>query len=100
VGKREGEDVLGLVLASGIGGLLLGRYFTVYACFPTTLVLIGAACSVGQAEGLMAGILAFVFSVTAMQICFLIGAAARVQSDDLAPTAPASRTKAPSGDYM
>jgi hypothetical protein len=105
--------VLGLVLASGICGLLLGRYFTVYACFPTTLVLIAAAYSVGQSEGLMAGILAFVFSLTAMQICFLIGAAARVQSEDLAPTAPArvqsedlaptapsSRTKASSEDYM
>ena len=83
-------------LASGI----LGRYFNVYACFPTTLVLIAAACSVGKAEGLIAGILGFVFSVTAMQICFLVGAAIQAQGEDLAPTTTASRTKAPSEDYM
>jgi hypothetical protein len=97
VDRREGEDVLGLVLASGICGLLFGRYFKIYPCFPTTLVLIAATYLVGEAEGLAAGILAFVSSVTAMQICFLIGAAVRVHCED---TAPASRTKAPSEDYM
>jgi hypothetical protein len=100
VDRREGGDVLGLALASGICGLLLGRYFNVYACFPTTLVLIVAAYSVGKAEGLAAGILAVVFSVTAKQICFLVGAAIQAQGEDLAPTTTASRTKAPSEDYM
>jgi len=91
--------VLGLVLASGICGLLLGRFLKIYVCLSTTLVLIAAAWSVGESEGLTAGILAFVFSVTAMQFCFLIGATARAH-EDLAPTAPASRNKSPSQDYM
>ena len=38
----------------------------------------------GQADGLMKGILPFVFSFIAMQGCFLIGATIRVFSDNFA----------------
>lgn len=86
--------MLGLVLASGISGLLLGRYFKIYVCFPTILVLVAAAYFVGHTDGLMAGVLAFVFSVIALQICFLIGATVRVFTENFAPT------KAPSEDFM
>ncbi|WFU54440.1 hypothetical protein QA639_33095 [Bradyrhizobium pachyrhizi] len=67
--------MLAFILASGIGGLLLGRYFKVYVCFPTILILIPAAYFVGHKDGLTGAIRAFVSSSTAMQLCYLIGAA-------------------------
>jgi hypothetical protein len=78
--------VLGLVLVSGVSGLLLGRYFIVYALLPAIFVLLAAVYFGGQADGLMKGILAFVFSLIAMQGCFLIGATIRVFRDNFAPT--------------
>ncbi len=86
--------MLGLVLASGVCGLLLGRYFKIYACFPTIIVLIAVASFVGQADGLTKGILAFVFSATAMQVCFFISAAVSMFSENFEPK------KAPSEDFM
>jgi hypothetical protein len=87
--------VLGLILASGVGGLLLGRYFKVYACFPTILVLFAAACFIGRIDGWMSGLQAFVFSVIALQLCYLIGVLTRrAFGNSLAPT------KAPSRDFM
>lgn len=86
--------MLWIVLASGVCGLLLGRYFRIYVCFPTVLVLIAAAYFVGQTDGLMTGVLAFVFSVIALQVCFLIGATVRVFTENFVPT------KAPSEDFM
>ncbi|TWB93169.1 hypothetical protein FBZ93_111208 [Bradyrhizobium macuxiense] len=65
--------MLALILASGICGLLLGRYFKVYVCFPTILILIPAAYFIG--DGLTGAILTFVLSSTATQLCYLIGAA-------------------------
>jgi hypothetical protein len=91
---RGKEAVLGLVLASGVCGLLLGRYFKIYATLPTVFVLLAVAYFVGHADGLMKGILAFVFSLIAMQGCFLIGATIRVFSDNFAPT------KAPAEDFL
>jgi hypothetical protein len=86
--------VLGLVLASGICGLLLGRFFKIYACFPLVLVLIPVAYFVGHADSLTKGILAFVFSVIAMQACFLIGAAVRIFTENFEPQ------QAPSEDFI
>ncbi|MGB8609172.1 hypothetical protein [Bradyrhizobium sp.] len=86
--------MLGLILASGVCGLLLGRYFRVYATLPLVCVLIALVYFGGQADGLMKGILAFVFSLIAMQGCFLIGATIRVFSDNFAPT------RAPSEDFL
>jgi ABC-type microcin C transport system permease subunit YejE len=80
--------------ASGVCGLLLGRYFKIYATLPTVFVLLAVAYFVGHADGLMKGILAFVFSLIAMQGCFLIGATIRVFSDNFAPT------KAPAEDFL
>jgi hypothetical protein len=86
--------MLGLVLASGICGLLLGRYFKIYACFPTILVLIPVAYFVGHADSLTKGILAFVFGVITMQACFLIGAAVRIFIENFEPQ------MAPSEDFI
>ncbi|MES5487849.1 hypothetical protein QMZ05_34340 [Bradyrhizobium sp. INPA03-11B] len=67
--------MLALILASGVCGLLLGRYFNVYVCFPAILILIPAAYFVEHRDGLTRAILTFVLSSTAMQLCYLIGAA-------------------------
>jgi hypothetical protein len=86
--------VLGLVLASGVCGLLLGCYFRIYATLPMVFVLLAAAYFVGQADGLMKGILGFVFSLIAMQGCFLICATIRVFIDNFAPT------RSPAEDFL
>ena len=77
--------MLGLVVASGICGLLLGWYLKIYVTLPMVLVLLGPAYFLGQADGLMRGILAFVFSLIAMQVCFLISATIQVFLDDFTP---------------
>ena len=85
-GIRQGrKTVLGLIVASGICGLLLGWYFKIYVTLPMVLVLLGPAYFLGQADGLMRGILAFVFSLIAMQVCFLISATIQVFLDNFAP---------------
>ena len=87
--------MLGLVLASGICGLLMGRFFErIYACVPLVLVLIPVAYFVGHADSLTKGILAFVLSVITMQACFLIGAAIRIFTINFEPQ------KAPSEDFI
>ena len=77
--------MLGLVVASGICGLLLGRYFKIYMILPMVFVLLGPAYFLGQADGLMRGILAFVFSLVAMQVCFLISGIVQVWMDRSTP---------------
>ena len=86
--------MLGLVLAAGASGLLLGCYFRAYAMLPPVFVLLGLVYFGGQADGLMKGTLAFVFSLIAMQGCFLIGATIRVFTDNFAPM------RAPSEDFL
>ena len=87
--------MLGLVVASGICGLLLGRFFErIYVCFPLVLVLIPVAYFVGHANSLTKGILAFVFSVITMQVCFVIGAAVRIFTQNFEPQ------KAPYEDFI
>jgi hypothetical protein len=81
---RRRKTVLGLVVASGICGLLLGRYFKVYVVLPMVLVLLGPAYFLGQAD-MMRGILAFVFSLVAMQFCFLISGIIQVWMDRSTP---------------
>ena len=86
--------MLGLVLASGICGLLLGRYYKMYVCLPTMVLLIPAAYFVGHADSLTKGILAFVFSAIALQVCYILGAAVRVFIENFEPQ------KAPSEDFI
>ncbi|WGS18245.1 MULTISPECIES: hypothetical protein [unclassified Bradyrhizobium] len=86
--------MLGIVLASGICGLLLGRYFKVYVCLPAMLLVIPAAYLVGHMHGLTMGIVAFISSVVAMQGCFLIGATVRIFIENFEPR------RAPSEDFI
>ena len=77
--------MLVLVVASGICGLLLGWYFKIYVTLPMVFVLLGPANFLGQADGPMRGILAFVFGLIAMQVCFLISAIIQVFLDNFVP---------------
>jgi hypothetical protein len=77
--------VLELVVASGICGLLLGWHCKVYVALPMVFVLLGFAYFLGQADGLTRGILAFVFSLVAMQLCFLISGIIQVFLDNFEP---------------
>ncbi|WP_426434923.1 hypothetical protein [Bradyrhizobium genosp. P] len=86
--------MFGLVLASGICGLLLGRYYKMYVCLPTMALLIPAAYFVGHADSLTKGILAFVFSGIALQLCYMIGAGVRIFIENFEPQ------KAPSEDFI
>ena len=76
--------MLGLVVTSGICGLLLGWYFKIYVTLPMVLVLLGPAYFLGQAS-LMRGILGLVVSLIAMQVCFLISATIQVFLNNSAP---------------
>ncbi|WP_407147291.1 hypothetical protein [Bradyrhizobium sp. ORS 86] len=86
--------MLEIVLASGICGLLLGRYFRVYVCLFAMLFVIPAAYFVGHTDGLTMGVVAFISSVVAMQGCFLIGAMVRIFIENFEPQ------RAPSEDFI
>ena len=74
--------------------MLLGWYFKIYVTLPMGFVLLGPAYFLGQADGLMWGILAFLFSLIAMQVCFLISGFIQVHLDNFAPQkAPAEVDK-------
>jgi hypothetical protein len=59
-----------LIIASGICGLLLGRFFRVYALLPAALLIIAPAWYLGQEQGFSTGMLAFVLSAALMQVCY------------------------------
>ncbi len=62
-----------LIAASAISGFLLGRFFCVVALIPATLVLVAPALYLGLDRGLWTGVLAFVLSAAAMQVCYFAG---------------------------
>jgi hypothetical protein len=51
--------VWGLVIASGVCGLLFGRYFRIYALIPALLVIAGIACCLASKQGLVSGVLLY-----------------------------------------
>ncbi len=59
-----------LIVASGIIGLLLGRFLRPYALIPATFLIIVPALHLGTAQGFEAGVLAFVASAVVMQIAY------------------------------
>jgi hypothetical protein len=67
-----GAVLIWLIIASGISGLLFGRFFRVYALVPAILLLIGPAYYLGHEQGLGTGVLAFALSAATMQLCYFI----------------------------
>ena len=84
----------GLIIASGICGLLFGRYFKIYALIPAALVLTGIACFLASKQGLAIGALSLVLATVAMQFCYFLSAAITVFMDNFEPA------KAPSEEFL
>jgi hypothetical protein len=64
--------VWGLIIASGVCGLLFGRYFKIYALIPAALVLAGIAYFLTSKQGLAVGVLSLVLATVAMQLCYFL----------------------------
>ena len=84
----------GLIIASGVCGLLFGRYFRPYMLIPATLVITGIACFLASKQGLAIGALSLVLATVAMQLCYFLSVAAAVFMDNFEPA------KAPSEELL
>lgn len=90
-----------LIIASGIAGVLLGRFFRGYTVVPATVMILVPAWYLGHEQGLATGVTAFVVSAVVMQVsyfaivitCLLVenlSVMDRVQSE-ASPSLPESR---------
>jgi hypothetical protein len=90
-----------LIIASGIAGLLLGRFFRGYMVVPATILIMVPAWYLGHEQGFATGVTAFVVSAIAMQVFYFatlltyvvvenLSAIDRVQSE-ASPPLPESR---------
>jgi hypothetical protein len=91
--KRE-KSMWGLIIASGVCGLLFGRYFKMYALIPATLVLAGIAYFLASKQGLAIGVLSLVLAMVAMQLCYFLSVVITVFMDNFEPA------KAPSEEFL
>jgi hypothetical protein len=71
--KGSRAMILLLILASGLIGIVLARFFRVYVVIPAMLFIIVPAYFLGQYHGLSAGLIAFAASAVAMQVCYFVG---------------------------
>ena len=84
----------GLIIASGVCGLLFGRYFKIYALIPATLVLAGIAYFLASKQGLAIGVLSLVLATAALQLCYFLSAAIMIFMENIKPA------KAPSEEFL
>jgi hypothetical protein len=75
----------GLIIASGVCGLLFGRYFKIYALIPATLVLAGIAYFLASTQGLAIGVLCLVLATAAIQLCYFLSVAVTIFMDNFEP---------------
>ena len=85
----------GLIIASGVCGLLFGRYFKIYALIPATLVLAGIAYFLASKQGLAIGVLCLVLATAALQLCYFLSVAATIFMDNFEPAA-----RVPSEEFL
>ena len=86
--------MLALIIASGVCGLLFGRYFKMYALLPAALVVAGMACYLASKQGLAIGVLSLALATVAMQLCYFLSVAVTVFMDNFEPA------KAPSEEFL
>jgi hypothetical protein len=86
--------VWGLIIASGVCGLLFGRYFKIYALIPAALVIAGIAYFLASRQGLAIGVLSLVLAAVAMQLCYFLSAAITIFMENIKPA------KAPSEEFL
>jgi hypothetical protein len=91
--ERE-MSMWGLIIASGVCGLLFGRYFKMYALIPAALVLAGIAYFLASKQGLAIGVLSLVLATFAMQLCYFLSVVITVFMDNFEPA------KAPSEEFL
>jgi hypothetical protein len=91
--ERE-MSMWGLIIASGVCGLLFGRYFKMYALIPAALVLAGIAYFLASKQGLAIGVLSLVLAMVAMQLCYFLSVVITVFMDNFEPA------KAPSEEFL
>ena len=84
----------GLITASGVCGLLFGRYFNIYALIPAALVLAGITYFLASKQGFAIGALSLVLAVVAMQLCYFLSAAITIFMENIKPA------KAPSEEFL
>ena len=84
----------GLIAASGICGLLFGRYFRIYSLIAAELVLGGIAYFLASQQGWAIGVLSFVLATVAIQVCYLLSVAVSIFVENFEPA------KAPSGELL
>ena len=75
----------GLIIASGVCGLLFGRYFEMYALIPAVLVIAGIAYFLTSEHSLGSGVLSFVLAAVAMQLCYFLSAAITIFMENIKP---------------
>jgi hypothetical protein len=92
--ERREMSMWGLIIASGVCGLLFGRYFKMYALIPAALVLGGIACFLVSKQGLAFGVLSLVLATIAMQLCYFLSVAITIFMDNFEPA------KAPSEEFL
>jgi hypothetical protein len=86
--------VWGLIIASGVCGLLFGRYFKIYALIPAALVLAGISYFLANKQGFAIGVLSLVLATVAMQLCYFLSAAITIFMDNIKPA------QAPSEEFL
>jgi hypothetical protein len=91
--KREAL-VWGLIIASGVCGLLFGGYCKIYALIPAALVIAGIAYFLASRQGLAIGVLSLVLAAVAMQLCYFLSAAITIFMENIKPA------KAPSEEFL
>ena len=90
-----------LIIASGIAGVLLGRFFRGYSVVPATIMIMVPAWYLGHEQGFATGVTAFVVSAMVMQVSYFaillthllvqnLSVIDRVQSE-ASPSLPESR---------
>ena len=84
----------GLIAASGICGLLFGRYFRIYSLIAAELVLAGIAYFLASQQGWAIGVLSFVLATVAIQMCYFLSVAVSIFMDNFEPA------KAPSEEFL
>jgi hypothetical protein len=84
----------GLIIASGVCGLLFGQYFKMYALVPAALVVAGVSYFLASKQGLAFGVLSLVLATVAMQLCYFLSVMVTVFIDNFEPA------KAPSEEFL
>jgi hypothetical protein len=84
----------GLIIASGVCGLLFGRYFRVYSLVAAELVLAGITYFLASEQGWTIGVLSFVLATVAIQLCYFLSVVVRIFVENVEPA------KAPSEEFL